>query len=552
MAGGRTATRPSLQPGTPHADPVIACRRLTRMYGSRRAVDNLDLEVARGARLAIVGANGAGKTTLMRMLSGSMTPTSGTLSILGIDALARPRVAKSRLGVVPQGITLDTEIRVVENLTTFARYHGRPGPAARLRAEELLEAFDLAEHRRVLAAELSPGMQRRLLIARALINDPEIILLDEPTTGLDPDGRSHVWERLRAMTHRGATLLMTSHHAEDVEQLCDEVLVLDQGHVIGHGPAEQLLPVLSPRARGQGPAVRQAAEAPPASTRVSLRNDDSEERRPALTSPVALAGGRARRSVMRPSPALAARVWTRNAVLFRRSYRTTIVPNFFEPLFLLLAFGYGLGAYVDSRDLHGSFAAFIGPGLLAVSAMNGAVFEVTYNIFVRLRYARSYDAVVTTPVEPPDIGLGELAWALTRCLIYSSVFLAVLAALGYVHSLLALLAPVLITLMGLVFASIGMLFTSQVRVINAYSYFYVLGLTPLTLVSGVFFPSQRLPTAVADVQWFNPLHRGVEMSRALLAGGPAGAVLGNAVWLGVTGLALAWPAIYSLRRHLVA
>ena len=589
-------------------DSAVEARALTRRHGATLAVASLDLTVPRGVSLGVVGANGAGKTTLLRMICGMLTPTSGSLTILGRDVTVDRRAVKAGIGVVPQGMTLDPELPVVHNLTTFARYHGMTGARVRRRADELLEFADLTEHRSRLVADLSGGMQRRLLIARALVGDPELILLDEPTTGLDPESRRRVWDRLARIARRGATLIVTSHHADEIERLCDEVLVLDHGRAIALGTPADFTARLPPSvveceaADADAHAADLAADGGPvriadpggrtlvfcrdpaalvrrlnAPESVVVRATTLEDAllavaradRPAGgepdTSPACrTAAGHSRSApdvsprprparrvgVPRPSLRLAGRIWLRNGVLFSRSYRTTIVPNFFEPVLMLLALGLGLGSYIDRGALHDSFSDFIAPGLLALSAMNGAVFEVTYNIFVRLRLAHSYDAVVTTPVEPVDIGLGEYAWSLTRCLLYSSVFLGIVWGLGYVHSATAVLCPLFLLALGMVFAGLGMLFTSRVTRINAYSYFYTLFLTPLTLVSGVFFPTRRLGADAAVAEWFNPLHHGVDMTRALVDTGQLGVAAQNAAWLAVAAALLFVPAVCSLRRHL--
>jgi Nod factor-specific ABC transporter NodJ protein len=533
------------------SDSAVLARGLTKRHGGILAVDRLDLDIPRGVSLGIAGANGAGKTTLLGMISGMVAPSAGSLLIGGQDVTTHRRAVKSGLGVVPQGMTLDTELPVAANLTTFARYHGITGPAARRRAEELLEFAELTPYRKALVADLSGGMQRRLAIARALVADPELILLDEPTTGLDPESRRRVWDRLSQITGRGATLIVTSHHADEIERLCDEVLVLDHGRVRALGTPHELT-ARAPRHAGRigtledalVAVARRDRPAAPAERDISPTCRTTAGHR----ADVPPAAHRAR--TPRPSLRLAGRIWLRNGVLFSRSYRTTIVPNFFEPVLMLLALGLGLGGYVDKGALRDSFSDYIAPGLLALSAMNGAVFEVTYNIFVRLRLAHSYDAVVTTPVEPVDIGLGEYLWSLTRCTLYSSAFLLIVWSLGYVHSALAVLAPLLLGVLGMVFAGLGMIYTGRVVRINAYSYFYTLFLTPLTLVSGVFFPTRGLPAAARTADWFNPLHHGVEMTRALVTTGRLDTALRNAGWLAVAAAVLAVPAVVSLRRHL--
>jgi Nod factor-specific ABC transporter NodJ protein len=584
---------------------AVVAEEITRQHGSRVAIDRLDLRIPYGIRLGIVGPNGAGKTTLMRMISSALTPTAGRLTVLGHDTSRDSRAAKAGIGVVPQGMTLDTELRVGENLTVFARYLGLAGEHARRRVEESLAAVELSDVERLAVHELSGGMQRRLLIARALIGEPRLVLLDEPTTGLDPESRTVVWEHLLEHSARGATLIVASHHLDEVEELCDELLFLDAGHaknivrvaelrsrlppivvehpcgleprpradavipgIVAHRGSRELIychdpaPILSlldAEVDGRSPSARQSTveDAVWLSWQAHRGLADTTMVRPDPSCRVILGcssdaspNGERRRRTGWPCLVQVRRVWLRNFTLFKRSYRTTIVPNFFEPVFLLLALGLGLSPFVQLHQGGESFIRFIAPGLLAVSTMNGAVFEVTYNIFVRLRHARSYEAVVTTPVEPQDIALGELAWSLTRCLVYSSVFVIVLIAIGLARAPAALLAPVLLLPLGLVFACIGMLFTSIATVINSYSYFYALFITPLTLVSGVFFPTATTG-ALAVVQQANPLHHGVEVARALLGDGGVAAALSSEAWLLAAGLLLLPFSIASLRRHLV-
>ncbi|MEU8194657.1 ATP-binding cassette domain-containing protein [Microbispora amethystogenes] len=591
---------------------------LSRRHGSHLAVDGVSLAIPAGERHGLVGPNGAGKTTLMRMLSATLAPDHGSLRVLGHDVTRHPRAAKARIGVVPQGMTHDNEILVRENLTTFGRYHGLSRRGAAARADELLETVGLTAHARAMPQTLSGGMQRRLLIARALVNDPDLILLDEPSTGLDPESRVMLWDLLDTLCATGKTLVITTHYLEEVERLCDRVTVLRAGRVRHSSHPRRLIAATLPRYAVEldlpapGAAAREATVPRLAGERERLRVgnrllvfgdsvadltrglaaagagdrlvrpaslqdalhalDRREAATPADPAPVTPAAPpgprtgrrgagdrqgarhrtRTRRALPVPSLTLARRIWWRDLTLFRKSYRTTIVPNFFEPVFSLAALGIGLGFYVDGAALGSSYASFVAPGLLAVTAMNGAVFEVTYNVFVRLRHARSYDAAVTSPVEPPDIALGELMWALTRCLVYTGVYLAIVAALGYAPASTAPLAVPALLPLGLVFACAGLIFTGAVRAINAYSYFYTLVLTPLTLLSGVFFPTRRLPPVLRAVAEASPLHHGVELSRALVITGDLPAAAGHLGWLVALSLVLLGPALYSLQRHLCA
>lgn len=251
------------------------------------------------------------------------------------------------------------------------------------------------------------------------------------------------------------------------------------------------------------------------------------------------------------SPRVAWRLWKRNAILFRRSGAFHAVPGLVEPVFYLLAVGVGLGIYIGSRMSGIDYVLFVAPGLIAVAAMNAAVFETTFEVFTKLHFGRLYDAVVTTPLESEDIAVGELLWATTRALLAGTSFLVVTAALGYVVSPWALLAPLAIALVGIGFALIGLIVTSLLPSIDMYSYFFSLLITPMFLFSGVFFPVSDLPAAIRDVAWFTPLHHGVELLRALLVSGDVGVAADHALWLGVFTVVLVPPAVNLLRRRLV-
>ncbi|MBJ7456625.1 MAG: ABC transporter ATP-binding protein [Thermoleophilia bacterium] len=220
-------------------EPAVRARGLTKRYGDFTAVDGIDLEVARGECFGFLGPNGAGKTTTMRMLSCLAPRDSGELRVLGLDPAREPRALKRRLGVVAQDTTLDLELTVRENLLVFARYFDIPRAAARQRADELLGLMALSDRAGDAVDRLSGGMRRRLQIGRALINQPELVLLDEPTTGLDPQARHAVWERLRLLRGAGATLVLTTHYMDEAAQLCDRLVVMDHGRIVREGrPAD--------------------------------------------------------------------------------------------------------------------------------------------------------------------------------------------------------------------------------------------------------------------------------------------------------------------------
>jgi lipooligosaccharide transport system ATP-binding protein len=220
---------------------AASAHQLVKRYGSRVAVDHVSFDIAPGECFGLLGPNGAGKSTTMRMLCCLTSRDGGLLTVLGHDPDREPRALKQRLGVVAQDINLDLELSVRENLLIYARYFAIPRAEAHARADALLEFVRLRERQDDAVERLSGGMQRRLQIARALVNDPELVLLDEPTTGLDPQARHAVWERLRELRQRGVTLVLTTHYMDEAEQLCDRIVIMDEGRIIRDGPPAQLV-----------------------------------------------------------------------------------------------------------------------------------------------------------------------------------------------------------------------------------------------------------------------------------------------------------------------
>ena len=227
--------------------PVIEASELTKIYGETAAVDHLSFEVAPGESFGLLGPNGAGKSTTMRMVGAVSTRTSGDLRILGLDPDENGPEIRARLGVVPQQDNLDTELRVRENLLVYGRYFGIPRAQIAARADELLEFAQLGDRAKSKVDDLSGGMKRRLTIARALINDPKILLLDEPTTGLDPQARHILWDRLFRLKEQGTTLVLTTHYMDEAEQLCDRLIVVDKGRIMAEGSPAALIKEYSTR-----------------------------------------------------------------------------------------------------------------------------------------------------------------------------------------------------------------------------------------------------------------------------------------------------------------
>jgi lipooligosaccharide transport system ATP-binding protein len=240
--------------------PLVHARGLIKRFDELVAVDEIDFDVQKGEAFGFLGPNGAGKSSTMRMIGCVSPPTGGTLRVLGLDPVRDGATIRARLGVVPQEDSLDFELTVRENLLIYGRYFGLARQVVHERAERLLEFVQLEERLDSKVEPLSGGMKRRLTIARSLINEPDILLLDEPTTGLDPQARHVVWDRLHELKHRGATLLLTTHYMDEAEQLCDRLVVMDKGKIAAEGSPLELIRRYSTR---EVVELRFATERPP-------------------------------------------------------------------------------------------------------------------------------------------------------------------------------------------------------------------------------------------------------------------------------------------------
>jgi lipooligosaccharide transport system ATP-binding protein len=225
----------------PSDEVLVHARGLTKRFGEFTAVNAIDFDVHVGEAFGFLGPNGAGKTSTMRMIACASPVTSGELTVIGMDPRRNAPQIKARLGVVPQLDNLDAELTVRENLEMYARYFDIPDAVARARTDELLDFVQLSERATDQVEPLSGGMKRRLTIARSLINEPDLIILDEPTTGLDPQARHLLWERLYRLKQRGATLIITTHYMDEAEQLCDRLVVMDKAEIAAEGSPRELI-----------------------------------------------------------------------------------------------------------------------------------------------------------------------------------------------------------------------------------------------------------------------------------------------------------------------
>ncbi len=231
----------------PRQAPLVYARGLVKRFGGLVAVDGIDFDVYPGEAFGFLGPNGAGKTSTMRMIGCVSPPSGGTITVLGLDPVKDGAQIRARLGVVPQEDTLDFELTVRENVIIYGRYFGLSRHELRKRADELLEFMQLSDRADARVEPLSGGMKRRLTVARSLVNEPDVLLLDEPTTGLDPQARHAVWDRLFRLKQQGVTLMLTTHYMDEAEQLCDRLVVMDKGRIAAEGSPLELIRQYSTR-----------------------------------------------------------------------------------------------------------------------------------------------------------------------------------------------------------------------------------------------------------------------------------------------------------------
>jgi lipooligosaccharide transport system ATP-binding protein len=240
---------------------VIQASDLSKRYNGREVVKSINFSIAERECFGFLGPNGAGKTTTMNMIDCYCPPSGGKLAVLGMDVTRYARRIKARLGVVPQENNLDPDLTVYNNLLVYARYFGIAKRIARQRTDELLNFVQLTDRAKDKVPTLSGGMKRRLLIARALMNEPELIILDEPTTGLDPQARHLIWQKLRGLKGRGVTMVLTTHYMEEAAQLCDRLVIMDQGRILTEGAPKELVEkhvtkeVVELRLKGEGDEI---------------------------------------------------------------------------------------------------------------------------------------------------------------------------------------------------------------------------------------------------------------------------------------------------------
>lgn len=222
-------------------EPILTAKNLTKRYGELTAVDGIDLAIEPGECFGFLGPNGAGKTTTVKMIYAAVPVTSGTLRVFGLEITAHQREIKASIGVCPQDVNLDPDFSVLKNLIVFARYYGINAARARRKAEALIDFFQLGEKRDHKIESLSGGLKKRLLVVRALVNDPRLLILDEPSAGLDPQARHQIWDKIRELRNAGTTVILTTHYMEEASVLCDRIVIMDRGKIIEQGKPATLI-----------------------------------------------------------------------------------------------------------------------------------------------------------------------------------------------------------------------------------------------------------------------------------------------------------------------
>ena len=577
------------------AGAMISAVGLRKSFGEFEAVRGIDVEVRRGEAFGFLGPNGAGKSSTMRMIAAVSPVGSGRLRVLGLDPAVDGPSIRARIGVCPQEDTLDTELDVRDNLYIYGRYFGLPRAEVRLRCEELLDFVQLTDKARSKVEDLSGGMKRRLTIARSLVNRPEVLLLDEPTTGLDPQARHVVWDRLFRLKQQGVTLVLTTHYMDEAEQLCDRLVVMDKGLVVAQGSPSELIRAHSTREVtelrfGVGEHEVLADRLEDLAERVEVlpdrillytprrrgragrgprpRTDPEDGAGPAL-----LPGGRVPPPDRADAGGLmsaptdvpprrgtldgALRLLDYWAVVYRRTWRGSVISSFLVPLLYVLAMGVLLGGFIpgDPARLEGatSYLAFVAPGMVAAHTMTTAIGETTYPVMGMLKWHKIYYSMIATPLTVGDIVLAQLAFITFRVATVSAVFLLVMSAFGVFASPLGVLGAFAVQLLlGLAFATPLFAFSATIRDESPYSLVFRLGMIPLFLFSGAFFPIANLDAPLEALARATPLWHGVDLTRMLVLGRlDAGLALVHVVYLVVLAGLGWWLAVRRLQRRLV-
>src|SRR3954467_4815832 len=538
---------------------AIRLRGAVKRYGEITAVDGLDLDVPVGTCVGLLGPNGAGTSTTMRMLTAQAIADEGELEVLGYRLPQDSKQARAQCGVVPQLDNLDVSLTVEQNLLVFTHPYRIPRPERQAAIERSLELANLGDRRETRVDKLSGGMRRRLLIARALVHQPRLVLMDEPTVGLDPQGRQQVWAVIDRLRHEGTTILMSTHYIEEAQRLADTVLIMSHGQAVAAGPPADLAlaapgparrrgPARRPRARVRGPrgarGLRPAQAAGGGRVRGErVRAEDPSHRHERLgfggrraqrlrlrgRAPAGEPRGRVRAPHGRGDRlvATAARstkigrlerpaitgVLVREIVNFSSYWRAATFSSTVEPTIYLLAFGFGFGSLVSTINGY-SYVEFVGTGTVATAVLFSSAFAAMFGTFVKYQFQRTYDAILAAPVDTEELVSAESLWIAVRAGVYGCVPMIVAIFFGLDPSWGMLTVPFIGFLTGLGWANFGIMVAGYAKAIENFNYIVSAVLTPLFLLAGTFFPLDGLPKWLQVLAEANPLHQCVELVRA--------------------------------------
>jgi len=512
-------------------ETAIRLRGLVKRFGSLTAVDGLDLDVPAGTCVGLLGPNGAGKSTTMKALTAQVIADEGELEVLGYRLPGDSKQARAEMGVVPQLDNLDVSLTVEQNLLVFAHLYRVAAGERKAAIERAMGLANLGDRRGSKVDELSGGMRRRLLIARALLHEPQLLLLDEPTVGLDPQVRQELWALIDRLRSEGVSILMSTHYIEEAERLCDTVTIMSHGKAVAVGAPQDLI---------REHAGREAIEVYGSPTRLVEVEADAQTR-----------GWRTRRT-----GTSVAILHGNGAVDFDGERQLLVVLALLHVLLdrgstiYLLAFGFGFGSLV-SKVAGYDYVDFVGTGIVATTVLFSGAFPAMYSTFVKYQFQHTYDAILAAPVDTEELVTGEALWISARTGTYGCVPMLVAIAFGLDPSWGMLLVPAIAALAGFGWACFGIFIAAKAKSIESFSYWQSGLLTPMFLVAGTFFPLNQLPNWAQVLGNVNPLFHCVQLVRHAVFGFQGWADAGHLGFLVVFAL-ISWRlAIRFMERKLI-
>ena len=482
---------------------AIRLRGVVKRYGAITAVAGLDLDVPEGTCVGLLGPNGAGKTTTMKMLTAQAIADEGELEVLGHVLPGDSKAARAKCGVVPQLDNLDVTLTTEQNLLVFAHLYRIPRAERPAAIDWALDLANLRDRRDTRVDRLSGGMRRRLLIARALVHRPRLILLDEPTVGLDPQVRQELWALIDNLRSEGTSILMSTHYIEEAQRLADTVTIMSHGSAVAVGPPAALVAehAGAEAVEVYGPPARLTeveggrARAGPAHAADGHQHRGARQRpRPRRRAPAGQPRGRLRvahrrgdRVNGRLERSALSGVLVREVVNFSSFWKSTTFSSTVQPTIYLIAFGFGFGSLVTTVDGY-DYVQFVATGTVATGVLFASVFPAMFGTFVKFQFQRTYDAILAAPVDTEELVTAEALWIGARAGVYGSVPLLVGMVFGLDPAWGMLTVPFIGFLAGFGWGACGIMIAGIVKSIDGFSYVSAALLTPLFLVAGTFFP----------------------------------------------------------------